>query len=114
VGGGARLHADDGDAVREQVVQVAGDPEALLGDPAARLLLAGPLGALGRSVIVASRARCDRQTCTAITTDTTASITAICSRTEPPPARVAIVITQTNSSSPTTVRTARTRRPNTA
>ena len=41
------LHVDQGDVVGDDVVQVAGDPQPLLGDPAAGLLLAGALGALG-------------------------------------------------------------------
>src|SRR5690606_39310053 len=47
VRGGRRPHPDDGDAVGEQVVQVAGDAQAFLGDPAAGLLLASAFGALG-------------------------------------------------------------------
>lgn len=41
------LDADQRDAVGQQVVQVAGDPQPLLGDPAPGLLLAGPFGAFG-------------------------------------------------------------------
>jgi hypothetical protein len=47
MGGDARLHIDQGDVVRDDVVEVTGDPQPLLGDPAAGLLLAGALGALG-------------------------------------------------------------------
>ena len=40
------LNADDGDAVRQRVVQLAGDPQPLLLGAALRLLLACPLGQL--------------------------------------------------------------------
>ncbi len=48
VGGDPGLHVDQGDVVGDDVVEVPGDPQPLLGDPAAGLLLPrtfGPLGA---------------------------------------------------------------------
>jgi hypothetical protein len=47
VGGRAGLHVDHRDVVRHHVVQLAGDAQPLLGDPAAGLLLAAVLGAVG-------------------------------------------------------------------
>lgn len=47
MGGDTGLHIDQGDVVGDHVVQVAGDAQALLGDPAAGLLLPGALGAVG-------------------------------------------------------------------
>ncbi len=41
------LHVDEGDVVGDDVVQVAGDTQPLLGDAAAGLLVAGALGAVG-------------------------------------------------------------------
>jgi len=38
------LHADDGDMVRDDVVQLPSDPQPLLGDAAARLLVPAALG----------------------------------------------------------------------
>ena len=58
---GARLHVDRGDAVGDHVVEVAGDAQALLGDPAAGLLLAAllevarpllELGEVGAAVVL--------------------------------------------------------------
>ena len=43
VGGRARLHVDGRHGVGDAVVQVTGDPQAILGDPAPGLLLAGVL-----------------------------------------------------------------------
>ncbi len=47
VGGDPGLHVDQGDVVGDHVVQIAGDAQAFLGDPAAGLLLAGALGPFG-------------------------------------------------------------------
>src|SRR5690606_3714642 len=47
VGGDPGLDVDQGDVVGDDVVQVAGDAQAFLGDPAAGLLLAGAFGTLG-------------------------------------------------------------------
>ncbi len=47
VRGDAGLDVDQGDVVGDDVVQVAGDAQAFLGDPAAGLLLAGAFGAFG-------------------------------------------------------------------
>ncbi len=43
----ARLHVDQCDVVAEYVVQLAGDPQSFLDDPAGGLLLAGLLGPVG-------------------------------------------------------------------
>ncbi len=47
MGGGTGLHVDHRDVVGDHVVQLAGDAQPLLGDPAAGLLLAGLLGTAG-------------------------------------------------------------------
>ncbi len=47
VRGDTGLHVHQGDVVGDDVVQIAGDPQPLLGDPAAGLLLPGAFGALG-------------------------------------------------------------------
>ena len=47
VGGDPGLDADHPDGVGDHVVQLPGDPQPLLVDPAAGLLLPGPLGPLG-------------------------------------------------------------------
>ena len=46
VGCDARLHVDRGQCVRDDVVQVTGDPQPLLLGPSLRLLLAASLGQL--------------------------------------------------------------------
>ncbi len=47
VDGDPGLGVGERDVVRDDVVQVAGDPDAFVGDPAAGLLLAGALGPFG-------------------------------------------------------------------
>lgn len=47
VGGDPGLDVDQRDVVRHHVVQIPGDPQPLLGDPAAGLLVAGAFGPLG-------------------------------------------------------------------
>ena len=53
--GDARLHVDHGDVVGDHVVELAGDPQALLGDLAAGLLLERLLRASARSWSAAAR-----------------------------------------------------------